>query len=1359
MRAVFVQQYYANSTQLCVRLKSSMTQELYHTAMEGLEIDDCVVTALLESAGSKSKAKKKSKGAKATAAGKLVNLMSSDIDEVYKARDFIITAFNFPLGLMLATWMLWDLLGWRAIPGLIVVIAGLRLAKLAATRIAKAKKAVKKAQDRRVSLLHEYTTSIQYLKQLAWEDLAAASIGKVRAEELTHLWTYNLWYAISSQIIEAIPVSMVLAMLVPFAWANHPLSASLAFTTASLCGSLRAGLTTVNATVRKYESALISLNRLDKYFKSVRPLANYPTGSLSIRNASFYRRRSDTRVALKNINLDVHDLIEGQLNVLTGKSGSGKTMLLRSILGETLMDGRDASMTRPRNIVYASQTPWLINQSIKLNIILGKEFNEQRYNRVIRACSLACDLGLLPHGDESAVGPNGSSLSGGQRSRIALARTLYAADTASLVLLDDVFAALDTRTTAKVWQECFCGEGSLLHNKTVLLVTQLASIKGQAAAVIKMRNGEVVRTYHPAQTPPRHDLGAVATPNDSISITVETQKPPGVSKQNARPTGLLALSKYQTSEDVNKGAAKGQRDQALVIAIWHYLQKFGGSWYWVVCGLVTTGASLAPLLPPWALSKWAQSSDRDHGEYFSGPKGLLIMFFGLSLIEAALTMGMHILFARGAWQAANRLNNEAVLAIMDASPKWYSQEIPGSIVTCLTKDLDSLDTDLGRSLLNVIRLVLQTISRIVVTASIITDFIWPALICCVLATVAGRAYSKTTKPVKNLVQAARSPVFTLYSETLGGLAILRAARDPGPTSMRVVFGKMLAHKLLVYSRAMATQLNLGRWLAIHVEALAMLLSVTAGAIALLRKDSLLSNGTPAASLALSIHHAVALGDVSLKLIKAWSDLDMEINALTRILHLAEAEPEDINDSEHIRYNMEDEVWPQSGSIRFTNVTAKYDQSDKIVLKDVTLDIKPGERVAIVGRTGAGKSSIIQTLLRRTQIVSGSVEIDGVDIRAVSRKRLRRSVAYIPQDAVLYNGSIRDNLTLGESIEDKLLYKTLKDCAKAAGWNVEALSDTDTPSQDDTTATTVHRASAEETSEHSPLLPRHHAVPSPSPVTGRSWRAYSKAANAVARLYNWTCNLRTERPPRDINFAGLQIPRLGSEIDTQNESHDAIRAEETGSSSAYLNDMMLINQRGTAVRLSTQVGAGGQNFSHGERQVVSLARALVRGRANNGRAGKVFLMDEATSSMDPKMDKAIQEVIRREVGLPSGDGCGGGGDSSSNSDMDDAGSLSTQHGPAHPRPSRQTTYEQDAAPKGRTLITIAHRLQTIRDYDKIVVMDNRRIVQVGCWDTLVRDSDSLFAKMVEATGEDILLATETDGQPGPSVAKRSNSGGL
>ncbi|KAL5883208.1 hypothetical protein ACKVWC_002211 [Pyricularia oryzae] len=1318
--------------------------------MESLEIDDCVVTALLESAGSKAKAKKKSKGAKATAAGKLVNLMSSDIDEVYKARDFIITAFNFPLGLMLATWMLWDLLGWRAVPGLIVVLAGLRLAKLAATRIAKAKKAVKKAQDRRVSLLHEYTTSIQCLKQLSWEDLAAVAIGKVRAEELAHLWTYNLWYAISSQVIEAIPVSMVLAMFIPFAWGNHPLSASLAFTTVSLCGSLRAGLTTVNATVRKYESALISLNRLDKYFKSVTPLTTYPTGSLSIHNASFYRRRSDTMLALKNINLDVHDLVEGQLNVLTGKSGSGKTMLLRSILGETLMDGGDAFMTRPRDIVYASQTPWLMNQSIKLNIILGKGFDEQRYHRVVQACSLNPDLALLPHGDETAVGPNGSSLSGGQRSRIALARTLYAADTASLVLLDDVFAALDTRTIAKVWQECFCGEGSLLDNKTVLLVTQLASIRGQAAAVVKMRNGEVVRTYHPARISPRHDLGAVATSNDNITATPETQKLSVVSKPNSRPTGLLALSKYQTSEDVNKGAAKGQRDQALFIAIWQYLQRFGGSRYWAVCCLVTLAASLVPLLPPWALSKWAQSSDVDHVKYFSGPKGHLVIFFGLSLVEAGLTMGMHIMFARGAWQAANRLNNEAVLAIMEASPKWHSQEIPGSIVTCLTKDLDSLDTDLGRSLLNVIRLVLQTISRIVVTASIITDFIWPALTCCVLAAVVGRAYSKTTRPVKNLVQAARSPVFTLYSETLGGLAILRAARDPGPTAMRVVFGKMLAHKLLVYSRALATQLNLGRWLAIHVEALAMLLSVAAGAIALLRKDSLLSNGTPAASLALSIHHAVALGDVSLKLIKAWSDLDMEINALTRILHLAEAEPEDIDDSEHTIYNMEDEVWPRCGSIRFTNVTAKYDQSDKLVLKDVTLEIKPGERVAIVGRTGAGKSSIIQTLLRRTQVVSGSVEIDGVDIRAVSRKRLRGSVAYIPQDAVLFNGSIRDNLTLGESIEDKLLYKTLKDCAKAAGWNVEALSDTETPSQDDAAVTILHIPSTEETSEHSPLLPRHLAGAAPSPVTGWPWSVYSKAVNAAARLYSWTRNLPTERQPRDINFAGLRISRLESEIDTQNEGHCAIRTEETGSSSAYLNDGMLVNHRGTTIRLSTQVGAGGQNFSHGERQVLSLARALVRGRANNGRAGKVFLMDEATSSMDPKMDRAIQAVIRREVGLPSEAGRGG---NSSNSDMDEGGSLSAQRGAAQSRPSIQTTYEQDAAPKGRTLVTIAHRLQTIRDYDKIVVMDEGRIVQVSCWETLIRDSNGLFAKMVEATGEDGLVAA--DGQPGPSVARGSN----
>lgn len=229
----------------------------------------------------------------------------------------------------------------------------------------------------------------------------------------------------------------------------------------TLSRTLRKNLAMATNMSRMITAAVVSAKRLDRYINNVTPLVRHPTGPLRIRNGSF-RLHKKALFALRDISVD---FVEGGLNVVTGASGSGKSTLLLAILGETLVES--GTVTRPQDIAFASQQPWLQNDTIRGNILFNSDYEEARYNRVVNACGLPIDFNEFPERDATEVGESGASLSGGQKSRVALARALYSK--APVLLLDDIFSALDTKTAASVWKDCFCGE--LLRGRTIVLVS------------------------------------------------------------------------------------------------------------------------------------------------------------------------------------------------------------------------------------------------------------------------------------------------------------------------------------------------------------------------------------------------------------------------------------------------------------------------------------------------------------------------------------------------------------------------------------------------------------------------------------------------------------------------------------------------------------------------------------------------------------------------------------------------------------------------------------------------------------------------------------------------------------------------
>lgn len=491
-RSIFYQQYIFTSTRLVVRIRSAMTQELYHRALASMELEEDPYDTNATKGEEQEEEESKEHRQKTTSAGRLANLMAADIDAIYRARDIVIIFIGVPIGTLISSIGMYWMMGWPSLIGLLVLILGSPISVWCGRLMYLAQKQVRKVQDTRISLVTEYLASIRAIKYFAWEAPITDKIIDARSREQRLLWHVAVIQAVINQVTQIFPyIALLLMFGLHVGVEKKRLSASVAFTTVYLVKNIRRDVVQASIFARSFVTALVAIGRLDKYFESTLPLETYPVGPLRIRDGAF-RRSKKASFRLENVNLD---FVEGGLNVISGQSGSGKTTLLLAILGEIDLEG--GRVTRPSDVAFASQSPWLQNETVETNILFGSPMDSARYARVIEACCLEIDFKELPDRDQTIVGENGTSLSGGQKARVALARTLYSK--APLILLDDIFSALDAKTAADLWKHSFCSD--LLKGRTVVLVTQVPWIADQSDLSITLEKGRVTSTeLHPGVT-------------------------------------------------------------------------------------------------------------------------------------------------------------------------------------------------------------------------------------------------------------------------------------------------------------------------------------------------------------------------------------------------------------------------------------------------------------------------------------------------------------------------------------------------------------------------------------------------------------------------------------------------------------------------------------------------------------------------------------------------------------------------------------------------------------------------------------------------------------------------------------------
>ncbi|WDK21525.1 ABC transporter [Colletotrichum graminicola] len=1153
-RSVLFQQYVFTSTRLVVRLRSALTQELYHRAMGSMELEEDIFAPKEDS--EKAQQKKDGKpGRSTTSAGRLANLMAADVQAIFGSRDIVMVSMGVSTGTIIAFVGLYKMLGWPALVGTAILFLAAPMSVIVAQMMARQTRKARRAQDSRISLVSEYLASIRAVKYFAWEDAIIKTIEETRANEQRDLWRVSLIYVALNQITALMPYISMIAMFTLYVGVcGQPLTAATAFTTTYLVKTIRRNVTQLGFMSRNITSAMIAIGRLDQYFNTTTPLEEYPEGALEIQDATF-RRNKTASFQLRNISIG---FVEGGVNVVSGASGSGKTTLLLAILGETIKES--GTITRPKDVAFASQTAWLQNESIKDNILFNSAFEAVRYNNVVNACCLPVDLREMESGDQTVVGENGASLSGGQKARVALARALYSK--APLLLLDDIFSALDAKTAASLWERCFCSD--LLKGRTVVLVAQQPWVAAQADVVVALENGAIKDVQqnigvarHPVAV--AKDIeGEITDVSDNSDTEVETQT------DSLNDRGKVADDKGAKDAMTQEMNASGKSARLM---FFKYMTYFGGPWYAIFCMFMMLISQLAVMGGSLWLSVWVEAYSKEVAVDIAFYLGIYAAF---TVAESVLYAAVFLVFENGAWHAARKLHNDFIRAVMRVSLTWYKKTPVGRIINRFSSDMSSLDLTVSPQLRAFLESAISLVIRLFAISSIMPIFVIPAAVTCAIGIVVGEIYTRTAVTIKRLVASSQSPIFSQFADTLAGLAIIRAR-----SGMPQMFGDALADKMRVWSRAAEANYNCNRWVAMRVDVVTALVGLSAGIIAV-SKAGLVGAGL----VGFSLQNATGLSQTILQLVRSMNDLEVELQSFVRIKEYAGLEAEEKADDsypEEGEYTDDPshtvpKTWPSTGEIEFRDVTIRYDEDGPNILTDVNLKFKAGERVAIVGRTGSGKSTLVLSLLRFTHIVSGQILYDGIDITKIPRRRLREALTIIPQEAVLFNGTLQSNLDPTGKIAAPVLERALESCQGIASFQYHSEVDADA------------------------------------------------AAAATAAL--------------EPDASGLA--------------------------------------------LSTTVNAKGENFSHGQRQVLSLCRALVRG-------SRLMLLDEATASMDYETDKGIQEVLRREV--------------------DD----------------------------DRTLVTIAHRLRTIADYDTVVVMGAGRVVEAGRPAELYK-ARGVFYDMVYHSGE-------------------------
>ncbi|KIE00725.1 ABC transporter, partial [Metarhizium majus ARSEF 297] len=699
---------------------------------------------------------------------------------------------------------------------------------------------------------------------------------------------------------------------------------------------------------------------------------------------------SETMI-VKDINLEI---ARGKITMIVGPVGSGKSTLLRLILGE-LPEVSGSVISDYSKCAFAPQSPWITWGTVQSNILGMSAWDTEWYNTVIRACSLDIDFEDLPDGDQTRTGTRGSRLSGGQQMRLSLARALYSRN--PLIILDDVLTGLDRQTEASVLEAVF-GAGGVLKNtkSTVVLATNsVGHLRFADHIVVLNKEGSIT------------EQGTLEQVSASGGYVQRLASLPAVETSRQE---LLELPEeiYQelglSNEEDELGSARKTSD----FQVYAYYIKVAGTWtfsiYIFICAAYTFGLSFPSIWLQW----WTDYNSKHPNEKIGYWLGI---YFGLAALAVVGCMGSDWAFRMMLVPKTSRKFHQLLLdTTMHATTSFLTSTNAGLTTNRFSQDLQLIDSDLPQSLDETVMNFLGVITSavLVFTGSGYISASIP--VCAALIFLIQTFYLRTSRQLRLLDIETKAPLFSHFIETLGGITCIRA------------YGWSAEYMDQSYDALDTSQKPyyllwcIQRWLTLVLDLLAAGIAVMLVAFA-----TMVHNGSTGL-LGVALFNVISFSGVLQSFVTQWTQLETGLGAIGRIkAFVQDTKPENLDGEVH---DLPDN-WPSAGSIVFDNVSASYEASAKPAIDGFNLTIKPGEKIALCGRTGSGKSSLLLTILRMLELDAGSITIDGYDTSKISREELRRRLNTLPQEPFFLHGSVRENVDPLQISSDERIIETLR----------------------------------------------------------------------------------------------------------------------------------------------------------------------------------------------------------------------------------------------------------------------------------------------------------------------------------------------
>ncbi|XP_046623147.1 ATP-binding cassette subfamily C member 4-like isoform X4 [Neodiprion virginianus] len=1140
-------------------------------------------------------------------AGQVTNLMSNDVARLDDLLFYAQYIWLMPFQVLLIGYVMWQSVGVASLAGIgILLMHAIPFQWYLSNISAKLRSAIAPRTDKRVQFMSELISGIQVVKMYAWEKPFEFMVSKTRALEMKLIGNTTYLTGIRLSFTVLLEEITLFATLITFVLAGNTLTANSTFVIFTLFAALQLTSATFlpQAIVMARETA-VSLERITDFLllneikipqkvkleskhdrKCMERIKNEWLGKgigIEMVNAATNWVYGYLPPTLSNVSIDVKSQ---SLSVLVGSVGSGKSSLLHLILGELKVGGGSFSFYTSVNgiktnkdsgdirISYASQDPWLFSASIRENILFGQPYDKIRYHEVTRVCALVKDFEQWPNGDSSFIGERGASVSGGQRARINLARAIYR--DADVYLLDDPLSAVDTRVGRQLFEECII---SFLKGKTRILVTHQLQYLRQADSVIVLDHGAVKYqgSYEELVHSSIHLLACQKSEKSDEDKEVEECDEVDTESNKATPVGMnggdrmtkncenIQDSRDVTEEKVERGVVSRQ-------LIWKYFSAGGNLSSLIFITTIFIIGQLAISVTDYWVSYWTNQeavrtklqsykSSANDTQYRNGTVGLqheidsssqsqwfdefgllnvipsIYIYAGFVISCIIFVTLRNMLFLRMCINASHNIHSEMFANLLQATMRFFNTNPSGRILNRFSKDIGTMDELLPKTMLESLQILFGTIGSFTMVALVNPWMTIPIVVICGIIYIIGLFYIRTAQDLKRFEGIAKSPVFSHVNSTLDGLPTIRSRGYLEQSLLRKEFDRLQDKHTGTWYLTVAGTAVLGL---ILDTCLGTFTACVCFSFILMDNETFLGG-----SVGLAISQSLVMTGTVQYGIRQIAEAISLMTSVERVLQYTKLPKEGpFTTGKPLPDN-----WPSDGRLIFKNVSMKYAENKPPALKDINIKINPGWKVGIVGRTGAGKSSLVSALFRLTEEgLDGVIELDGIDTKSVGLQELRPRISIIPQEPILFSATLRYNLDPFEQYSDTELWHSIR------------------------------------------------AV---------------ELGNVVS---------------------SLDIP----------------------------------------------VDRGGANFSVGQRQLICLARAILK---NN----QLLVLDEATANIDRSTDNLIQNAIRQRFAT-----C--------------------------------------------TVLTIAHRLNTIMDSDRVLVMEEGRILEFDHPYLLLKDPNSHFSQMLQQTGK-------------------------